>query len=128
MQPVYEFMVAIGSNLLIKGQRFEDELKDRISSGDKVGNLVIWHPIENWTTKEVKDYLVTKMEKIPAHLELKHSSMDCYDCTAYLEATQDRLFYMKKHHPEKLQELRLNLEVIRNAVLGPLESLDEILG
>lgn len=127
MLPVFKFAKEIGSTLLIKGQKNADGLKDKYKSGDMLEGITIWHPIEHWTDEQVLAAVEEGLGFLPEHFKLKHSSLDCRDCTGFVEVTQDRIAYIKDNYPEDFTELRRKLNIIRNAALGPLNDIDEVL-
>ncbi len=84
---------------LIRGQRNNDGHKSSARDGSIVDGIVYEQPIENWTTQEVLDYVAQHMP-LPEHFKFKHSSMDCYDCTAFASESIDRIAYTAQKHPE----------------------------
>jgi phosphoadenosine phosphosulfate reductase len=89
----------LGVSELFDGERAAEGHKSPSLDGESVYGVVRRHPIRDWTEREVLDYLATKME-IPAHYSIKHSSLDCYDCTAYRNDSVDRVTWMKDAHPQ----------------------------
>lgn len=96
----------LGAKTVIRGQRLEEG--HRAPAG-QMQDINFIHPIENWTAEDVLSYLKERIE-IPEHFSLEHSSMDCFDCTAFAENSADRAAYMKAKHPEKYAEYKLRLE------------------
>ena len=97
-KPLLEKAKELGVTHLVYGQRNEENCKAGSRNGDVVEGIVRLHPIEDWTTQQVYEYLATKME-IPEHFFLKHSSLDCYDCTAFEKDSKDRLHWTADHYP-----------------------------
>ena len=93
-KPLNDAVLARGVSHLITGQRSSDAHKSKIKNGDEVFGIVRLSPIENWSTLRVTTYLSSRM-KLPEHFNLKHSSMDCYDCTAYRAESADRIEFMR---------------------------------
>jgi 3'-phosphoadenosine 5'-phosphosulfate sulfotransferase (PAPS reductase)/FAD synthetase len=92
----------IGITHLIRGQRNDESHKSTARDGDVVDGIVYLQPIENWSREEVLDYLAQSME-VPEHFAMNHSSLDCYDCTAYAGESADRIAFMKDAYPELYQ-------------------------
>lgn len=90
----------LGVTHLYYGQKRADAMHSISWDGDIVEGIVRLHPIEDWTDEQVLNYLRIKMT-IPAHYQIKHSSLDCYDCTAFVKHSQDRLAWTKDHYPER---------------------------
>jgi 3'-phosphoadenosine 5'-phosphosulfate sulfotransferase (PAPS reductase)/FAD synthetase len=88
-----------GITHLIRGQRNDESHKSTARDGDVVDGIVYLQPIEEWDRARVLAYLADQME-VPAHFAIGHSSLDCYDCTAYAHESKDRIAYMQDKHPE----------------------------
>ena len=98
-KPLMQKASELGVTELVNGQRNSESRKSPTRDGDVVSGIVRRQPIEGWMAAEVLAYLATKME-VPAHYAIKHSSLDCYDCTAYARDSVDRIEWTKKAHPE----------------------------
>lgn len=94
--PLHNAVAAHGITHLIVGQRNDEAHKSTTKNDDVVLGVIRIHPLENWTKQEVMAYLATMID-IPEHLHLNHSSMDCYDCTAFEKDSQDRIEFTKRH-------------------------------
>ncbi len=88
----------LGVKTLYLGQRKEENHKSSIPSGSVDDGITRIYPIDDWTEKGVFDFLSERME-IPSHYSIKHSSLDCYDCTAYRTDSSDRVEWTKEKHP-----------------------------
>jgi phosphoadenosine phosphosulfate reductase len=89
----------LGVTKLVYGQRNDEAFTSPSRNGAMVDGIERVQPLEEWTREDVLSYLSTKMD-LPAHFQLTHSSLDCYDCTAFEQESQDRLEWTAKHHPE----------------------------
>lgn len=110
-----EAALAYGMTHLIRGQRNDESHKSTARDGDLVNGLIYLQPIENWTKDEVFAYLSEFME-IPAHFSIGHSSLDCYDCTAYVKESEDRIEYTKKTHPVFFDEYENRMDKVKKAL------------
>jgi len=124
LEPILEFATAIGSNLLITGQKVSDAYKGSSRDGQSIAGITFHYPLENWSQDEVLYYLSGKLGKLPEHLKLNHSSLDCYDCTAYLKDTQDLHKYVKRKHPAIHADFLSNLHLIKATLNEPLELIN----
>lgn len=98
LQPLWKTLKAAGVTHLIRGQRNAEAYKGPARSGDMFDGITFVQPIEDWSDEEVRSYLRTKMgDAYPDHFRFEHSSLDCYDCTAYAEP--ERLAWMEAEHP-----------------------------
>jgi 3'-phosphoadenosine 5'-phosphosulfate sulfotransferase (PAPS reductase)/FAD synthetase len=98
--PLVQKAKELGAHEIVYGQRNDEPTKATSRHGDEIEGMVRIHPIELWSTKEVLEYLETKME-VPPHFKLiQHSSLDCYDCPAYSGETKDLAAFTKRRYPE----------------------------
>lgn len=116
--PLMQKSKELGATVVIKGQRLEDSHKSQARNGDMVDGVICEHPIENWSKDDVLSYLKDQMGELPEHYVLEHSSMDCYDCTAYAAHSLDRAKWTKERHPELYADYRMKLSEL-HAVLTP---------
>lgn len=122
MAPMYGAMLERGVTLVIRGQKGGDELKGPLSSGDVVDGIEYVYPIEQWTDKNVFDFLRLKGVEIPRYYsEGMSHSFDCATCTAWLH--EPRGAYLKKHYPERYQEYREKLATVARAAYGPVSNI-----
>lgn len=100
---------------LISGQRVDEKCRASYSSGASADGLVHLFPLLNWTREDVMKFLETKME-IPAHFSMEHSSLDCYDCTAFSHESKDRLAFTKEKYPAFFAEYRKKRAKLDSAI------------
>ena len=95
----------LGITGVIRGQRNSEGHRAPIKSGH-IENGIEYHlPIESWKDSEVIDYLRSKGVVIDERLSMAHSSLDCWNCTAYMAESADRFKYIQKHHPSKYESI-----------------------
>ena len=94
--PLNQAVKAYGVTHLISGQRKDESHTAPRQDGDIADGIKYLQPIEDWSKDEVLTYLKSLME-LPEHFNLKHSSMDCYDCTAYRTESEDRIEFMQRY-------------------------------
>jgi 3'-phosphoadenosine 5'-phosphosulfate sulfotransferase (PAPS reductase)/FAD synthetase len=118
--PMLEFCRMRGVKELIMGQRADEAHKGSQKHGD-VAHGVYWNlPIENWSRDGVMAYLAEKMD-FPRHFAFEHSSVDCYDCTAFSKQSRDKVEYLKAVHPDLFKaysERKLQLNAAIQTALG----------
>lgn len=117
--PLFQKAKELGVTELVLGQRLEEGHKSPARDGNIVDGIKRLHPIEDWTTDQVMSYLSTKME-MPAHFHIKHSSLDCYDCTAYKADSADRIRWTRDTHPKFYEEYRTRENAVNEALLVAL--------
>lgn len=97
--PLFQKARELKADEIVFGQRDDETHRSTARDGDVIDGMMRLHPIEDWTRKQVLDYLATKME-VPPHFHFSHSSLDCYDCTAYTEGMGDVVTFMRRRHPD----------------------------
>jgi phosphoadenosine phosphosulfate reductase len=115
--PLFQKAKELRATVMVYGQRNEDKYKSAARDGDVIDGIIRCHPIEHWTTEDVLNYLEARME-IPPHYRISHSSLDCYDCTAYRGSSADRIEYTKELHPEFHGEYAERMGLIKQALLS----------
>jgi phosphoadenosine phosphosulfate reductase len=95
----------LGITGVIRGQRASEKHRAPIQSGHIENGIEYNFPIEAWSDSEVIDYLRSKDVVIDERLSMAHSSLDCWNCTAYMADSTDRFSYIKKHHSVKYQSI-----------------------
>lgn len=124
--PLHRAALEHGITHMIRGQRDDEGHKSPSRNGAKVdGGITYIHPIEGWTGAEVLAYLGKHMP-LPDHFALRHSSMDCYDCTAYRADSTDRIAFMRERHPDLYAAYRAR-DAQLNAALREALNLDEVM-
>lgn len=121
--PLMQKCKEIGITELIRGQRLDESYKSTAVNGSMVDGIKFLQPIETWTKQQVLDYLLNQRGSLPEHYSIDHSSLDCYDCTAFLEHSADRIAWTKQRHPDlyeiyskKMDALKMTLKPSLNAM------------
>lgn len=126
MQPAIKFIKSIGCELLIRGQRLDDYYKDSSKTGDVIEGITIYNPLENVKDHEVRAILKACID-LPDHiLTFQHTSLDCMDCTGYLQFSKDRIKLLKEKYPDTANRLRLDLAFLDELNSRPLKVLREV--
>lgn len=114
--PMANAMLAFGATLIIRGQRSEDKRTSPIRSGETVAGVEYYFPLEDWSRNEVFAYLRELSVEIPVHYQYETSSVDCWNCTAYLYENGGRAAYLRDHHPMLYPKFIAILKEIRSEV------------
>ena len=110
-----------GIDELISGQRDADKRKSPKRDGDVVEGVTYRQPIAGWSDDQVLLYVGQFLNPLPEHLTLKHSSMDCYDCTAYRADSADRIAQMRSRHPTLYAEYAIRKTALGGAISEALK-------
>jgi len=113
--PLHQKAKGLGLTEIIRGQRTEEGHKGTARDGTVFEGVTCRHPIEKWTQEEVLRFVSKNME-LPRHFRFEHSSMDCYDCTAYRKESGDRVAYMKAAHPAFYKEYSARTNALETAL------------
>jgi phosphoadenosine phosphosulfate reductase len=116
MLPLHARMVADGITLIVRGQKNADKLKAPIRSGMVDLGIEYLFPIEDWSNRQVMDFLAAEGAPIPRFYEMMSGAPDCMTCSAYWE-TGTAAYLKRYHHPQYL-EVQRRLDII-NAAIGP---------
>lgn len=119
-KPLMDAAKHCGITHLIRGQRNDESHKSTSKNGDVVDGITFLQPIENWTTASVLEFIAQNME-IPAHFNLGHTSLDCFDCTAYQKETKDVSSYRELNHPELHKKYLARKEQLDSVLREALE-------
>lgn len=122
MVPIYERMVADGITLIIRGQKNADHLKGTLRSGHVENGVEYLFPIEDWTARQVLDYLREQDAQIPRFYEVMDSAPDCMTCSAYWET--GAAAYLKRYHYPVYELVQQRLDVIKDAVAGHIAAFN----
>lgn len=114
--PMENFVKEHGATLVIRGQKVADYRKAPVKSGDVVDGIEYYFPIEFWTTEEVKNYLSEIGINVPSSYEWADTSLDCWNCTAWLDEREKELSNLRLKYPDFWKEVRQRLISIEAAV------------
>lgn len=115
--PLHMKAKELGLTQIIRGQRNDDGHKGSARNGTVFDGITCLHPIENWTAPQVLSFVSEHME-LPGHFGLKHSSMDCFDCTAYRKECADKTAYMRERHPGLYEQYKVRSDALDAALLA----------
>jgi 3'-phosphoadenosine 5'-phosphosulfate sulfotransferase (PAPS reductase)/FAD synthetase len=117
--PLMAKVKELGITELISGKRNDEHHKSSGKDGDVVDGVKHIHPIENWSQEQVLSYLHDNMT-VPTHFYFNHSSLDCYDCSAYLKDTQD-VFEWSRKHPELHAKKVIRIQQVKDTLNKAME-------
>ena len=114
MLPMHERMIEDGITLLIRGQKDADRFKATTRSGEVHDGIEYLFPIQDWTSKQVMDYLREQDAPIPRFYEVLNTTPDCMTCSAWWEEGASK--YLKRYHHAQYLENQKRLDIINKAV------------
>jgi phosphoadenosine phosphosulfate reductase len=125
--PCDSTMRELGITGIIRGQRLQESHKSPVKSGETLDGIEYFFPIENWSDEQVFNHLKSKNVIIDERLQMSHSSLDCWNCTAYLNASTERMVYIKNKHPAKFEEIVQIAKKIDKAIKDEMQGVSKIL-
>ena len=113
----------IGITELIRGQRLSESHKSTAVDGTVVDGVKFLQPIETWSKQQVFDYLLKQRGSLPEHYSIDHSSLDCYDCTAFVEHSADRVAWTKQRHPDLYEIYAKRMDALKMTLKPSLKAM-----
>ena len=122
--PMGAIMKQIGATEVIRGQRNAERLKSTIRDGHVEDGITYRFPIQDWSEEQVRAFL-SERGALPEYYQHIETSLDCWNCTAYLEEKASHVRYLRDRHPdryaivsEKLREIRVAVEIAIEPLMG----------
>lgn len=116
--PIYEFMSTSTIDGMLKGQKESDHETTCWDPYCFVAGrqIDLGYPLRNWTDEDVRSYIKSKGELMYERFKLSHSSLDCWNCTAYWKQFGERTEYMKVRHPEQWKMVESVVKDMRKVI------------
>lgn len=115
-----------GITHIIRGQRADESHRATSVNGTVYDGMTFLHPVEDWSAAQVMAFLKIQMAALPDHYRIEHSSLDCYDCTAYMAHSRDRVAWMRDKHPALYAGYANNMNTLRAALAPSLAALENV--
>lgn len=123
MAPMFERMATDGITLVIRGQRNDDALRPPVKSGTVENGIEYLFPIEDWTARQVMQYLRDQNAPIPRFYEVLDEAPDCMTCTGWWEKGAAK--YLKRYHAVEYAVVQDRLALIKDAVERHIASFNQ---
>ncbi len=123
--PLAQKMKELGVTTIIRGQRIAEHYKSPLRDGAVIDGIKYEFPIQDWSDADVFAYLSREGVEIPGYYDYTGTSLDCWNCTAYLDAKLGQLKYMEQFHSEKHRIVKDNLTAIHAQITKELAPLNE---
>lgn len=123
--PLWKKTLDLGCDTVIRGQRSDESHRAPCRHGDSLDGVTFHHPIETWTAQQTLEFVRERI-RLPEFYALEHTSIDCYDCTAFLAHSEDRAAYLKTRHPTQYRQFidRLNtLQAVLDSEVAPMRRI-----
>ena len=121
--PIMRAARAAGVTQLIVGQRSDEAHRSAPVPGNVVDGIERVYPVEHWSRQAVLDYVRSERGSLPAHFEFDHTSLDCFDCTAFAAQSQDRIEWMRGAYPALYADYAARRDALVSAITPTYELL-----
>lgn len=125
--PIQNFIKDSGHTLVITGQRKEETMRNRLrdEAVQTLDGVDYFQPLNDWTEPQVMDFIASKGEPLPPfYKDGATSSVDCWNCTAYLDHNAGRLRHMRQSEPGLWAVIQPVLAENKRAILAGIAPLD----
>lgn len=119
-KPTRDALSEINPDVVYHGSKRADVVGQKNLKG-KVGGFHYEAPVDGWTDEDVMSYLNTVTEVPPWFSVNEDTSMDCWNCTAFMRGSKGRVSWLREHHPEKYKEFAARIDVIRSVIVAESE-------
>lgn len=126
-QPLEQATLETGATLIVRGQKKSDRMRSPVRDGDVLSGLTYCLPLQEWSDKDVLDFLRDRGIELPAAYAWADTSLDCWSCTAFITERQRELEHLPARYPEKWGEVRRRLRLIHDTVNDEQATLREII-
>ena len=92
--PMQAAVAALGATLVIRGTRKDDARRSMEEPGSVHGGIEFLLPVWEWRAGDVMEWLVTNGIKVPDYYQHTKTSLDCQQCTAYLDENAGKMRYI----------------------------------
>jgi phosphoadenosine phosphosulfate reductase len=124
--PLHAAMKTLGATTIIRGQKDSDYLRSPVRHGEVVDGTRYEFPIRDWNDDDVRKFLAAEGVELPRSYGYINSSLDCWNCTAYLAENQGKPAYLQRFHPEKYKLVADVLRDLNRAINTETAPLKEI--
>ena len=123
MIPLAERMAEDGITLVIRGQKRADKLKANGASGTVQDGIEYLFPIEDWSDRDVMNFLNKEGADIPRFYEMLSTTPECMTCTAWWE--EGEMAYLKRYHHHQYLENLDRMDDINQAITGHIAAFNK---
>lgn len=119
--PMLQYLEKSGYTGVVRGQKLADKMKTSLRSGDVVAGVEYLLPVESWSDAEVFSFLGDRTPD--SYRRGLKSSLDCANCTGYVQSHGDWAKDLLKTEPEIGLEVLEQREAQRILLADYLKSL-----
>jgi phosphoadenosine phosphosulfate reductase len=125
-KPMHTFMQQRGFTTIIRGQRNSELMKSDVRNGHVANGVTYLMPLQDWSEDDVWEYLKKHDIPVPEHYKVTKTSLDCFDCSAYLHEHGVQA-WRKLKHPDMYKVVNERLHAAKAAIKDDIDNLDAIL-
>lgn len=121
-EPMAQWMMDNEITGLIRGQKNCDSLTPPYKSGDILGGIEFFHPIEDWTNEQVFSFLG---DDVPgSYRRGLPSSLDCMGCSAYVSENKGRVADLDLIYPPAAASIRRVHSFLKEELINHIADLE----
>lgn len=127
-KPMSQVTKAMGAKTVFHGTRKADAIGNQHIIDSMVDGIRYISPIADWSDEDVNQFLSSCGEPIPEwYSVVKHdTSMDCWNCTAFMREADGRIGWLRDRHPEKHKAFMFSVNTIRSAIKSESEVYERV--
>ncbi|SLM46773.1 protein of unknown function [Nitrospira japonica] len=120
-KPLWDKAISLSVTHLVSGSRADEHKNAMTQAVMPFEEMTQLCPIHDWSEQDVLDYLETVME-VPAHYYAvpQSSSLDCFDCTAFVQETTEFIPWLREHYPERYAQYAIRNNALYSAIQDAL--------
>ena len=131
-EPLQRYIQTNRPTLVITGQRLDEVLRNRQRDGEftkSTDGVTYWNPINAWDETQVMAYLREQGEPLPpGYADGATKSVDCWNCTDYVEHNAERYASMQRNEPEKWEQIHSVLRELGERLRIESKPLFDLIG
>lgn len=126
-KPMSQATKALGATTVFHGTRKADAIGNQHILDSMVDGIRYISPIADWSDEDVTQFLSSCGEPIPEWYSIKQdTSMDCWNCTAFMREAGGRIGWLEKRHPDKHTVFMASINDIRSAIKSESEVYERV--
>lgn len=123
-RPLMDGIKEIGATVVVRGSKGTDH-KISVGDGYVEDGVVFRSPLWTWTDDDVFAYLESVGAELPPQYSIENAdSLDCWCCTAYMDAAgAARYEFMKKFHPAVYKKAKSRMDVVAATIRAAVDEM-----
>jgi len=117
----------LGATKVFHGSKQADAIGNKRIGAARLGGVEYESLIDGWSDHDVMRYLEDSGAPVPPWFVINNdTSMDCWDCTAFMRGASGRVSWLKSFHADKYREFTALTASIRQALNAECSVYEEV--